>query len=87
MPIPAALAVAGEAYGAYQAIKQGADTLDSAGKLVKAAERASRVLDQVKSAVHAFDGGISSREDAGNKGMEIDMPKLAGLFPTTPGEP
>ena len=86
MAIPALVAGAAKAYSAYKTFQDGKELLDSGGKLSQASERASGVLAQVKNAVHALDGGVSSREDGGDKGMEIDMPKLSGLFPGEPGE-
>lgn len=86
MAIPAIVAGAAKAYSAYKTLETGVEIAGAAGKLSHAAESATGVLAQVKDAIHALDGGVSSREPEGSKGPEIDMPKLAGLFPDEPGQ-
>lgn len=85
MAIPALVLGAVKAYSTYKTLKNGIEVADSASKLASASMASSKVLDQVKTAVNTFDGGVTGRKGDGEKGLEIDMPKLAGLFPQNAG--
>lgn len=86
MALPAVPIVAAKLYSAYKTYKTATGAVDAASKLATAAKGASTVLGQVKAAVDTLDGGVTGRQQGGGKGPDIDMPKLAGLFPKNPGD-
>lgn len=82
MALPAVAVVAAKGYQAYKTAKTAKKGFDSAAKLVNARQDASSTLDQTKSAVHKLDGGLAERQQSGKAGQEIDLPKMAGIFPS-----
>lgn len=86
MALPAIAIGAAKAYSAYKTAKDIKGGIDTVSELAKVSERSSGILDQVKNAISTFDGGVTSRQEAGGQGTEVDMPNLAGILPENPGD-